>query len=82
MIDLPLACKEFVELVTAYLDSALPERDRVRFETHLTECPYCQRYLAQMRLAIRLAGQLSNPPLQPHVRDHLVACFREWTASA
>ena len=34
----PLMCREFVELVTDYLQGALPARERNRFELHLSEC--------------------------------------------
>jgi anti-sigma factor RsiW len=43
-----------VELVTDYLDGALDEARRDRFEAHLEECPDCARYLEQMRLTLRL----------------------------
>ena len=33
-----LSCQELVELVTDYLDGALPARERRRFERHLETC--------------------------------------------
>lgn len=54
----PLVCQEVVEMVTAYLEGALPRRDRRRFEAHLADCPHCAEYLAQMRATIRLTGRL------------------------
>lgn len=82
MSALPLACKQFVELVTAYFDNALPEADRVRFEAHLAECPHCKRYLNQMQVTVKLVGRLSEAQLPQQVRSHLLECFREWTANA
>ena len=40
-----LACQELVELVTDYLEDALPPEERARFDAHLAECPGCSNYL-------------------------------------
>ena len=52
-----LACRELVELVTDYLEGALPSRERERFEAHLAECDACDAYVEQIRATIRLAGR-------------------------
>ena len=51
----PLVCREFVELVTGYLEGTLPERERARMDAHLAECDGCAGYLEDMR---RLVGTL------------------------
>lgn len=73
-----LACREVVELVTDYLEGALDERDRARFEGHLGSCDGCAAYLDQMRLTLRLAGQLEPRSIDPVFRDRLVQAFRGW----
>ena len=56
-----LACREFVELVTDYLEGALaPERQAI-FEAHMRECEGCLRYLEQIRVTIRLLSAFSHP---------------------
>ena len=55
---LEMTCQELVELVTEYLEGALPASDRRRFDEHLAECPHCVAYLDQMRITIRLVGRL------------------------
>ena len=35
-------CDKFVELVTAYLDGALDDDTRSRFNAHLAECDGCE----------------------------------------
>ena len=40
-LDRELACREVVELVTAYLDDGLAPSDRERFEEHLVFCDGC-----------------------------------------
>jgi anti-sigma factor RsiW len=74
----PLACQEVVELVTDYLEGALPRGERHRFEAHLADCPHCTAYLEQMRVTIRLTGRLGPDDLTPEMRDDLGEVFRRW----
>jgi anti-sigma factor RsiW len=76
-----LSCREFVELVTAYLEGALPRRDRTRFERHIASCGHCTTYLGQMRATIRLTGMLTEDDVPPAGRAELLAAFRDWHAS-
>jgi anti-sigma factor RsiW len=73
-----LTCQELVELVTDYLEDALPPADRLRFEDHLGSCPGCATYLDQMRITIQAAGHISEESLDPVVRDQLLDLFRNW----
>lgn len=73
-----MACRELVEVVTDYLDSALSERDRMRFERHLEGCNGCRSYLEQMRTTIRLAGRLTPESLSPAMRERLLRVLRDW----
>ena len=72
-----LVCQEFVELVTDYLEDALPRRERRRVEAHLRDCEGCSAYLEQFRLTVRALGVLPPEPVDPHVRETLVRAFRE-----
>jgi hypothetical protein len=38
-----IVCREVVELVTKYLEGALPNEERERFESHIGSCPHCSR---------------------------------------
>jgi anti-sigma factor RsiW len=73
----PLACREFVELVTDYLEGAVSRRERRRIGRHLAACDGCTAYLEQMRLAIRATAELPPVPVEPEVREHLLQMFRE-----
>ena len=75
-----LVCQQAVELVTDYLEGALPRRARRRFEAHLAVCPHCTEYLAQMRETIRLTGRLAPEDLSPRQRDEFVDLYRRWRA--
>ena len=73
-----MTCAQLVELITEYLEGSLPAADRVRFEEHLDECPYCVSYLDQMRATIATLGELREESIAPDVRDELLAAFRDW----
>jgi anti-sigma factor RsiW len=77
-------CNEFVELVTAYLDGALPADDARRLEEHLTVCAGCESVLEQFRTVIALGGRLHDDDvdaLPASQRESVMAAFRSWAAS-
>jgi anti-sigma factor RsiW len=76
--DRDLTCKELVELVTDYLEGALSVDMRNRFDDHVTNCPYCQIYLDQMRQTIRAMGHLPAESISRAALDTLLAHFRGW----
>ena len=53
-----MTCHELMELVTAYLDGALPREELGRFEAHHRVCSLCQSHLSQMRLMVSALGRL------------------------
>jgi anti-sigma factor RsiW len=73
-----LVCQQVVELVTEYLEGALPRSDRKRFEYHLRHCPNCTNYLEQMRLTIRATGTLRAEDLPPQALEELTELFHRW----
>jgi predicted anti-sigma-YlaC factor YlaD len=74
-----LSCHEVVELVTDYLEDALPPEDRRRVEEHLGLCEGCTRYLEQMRETIRLTGMLTEDQIPEEQKSALLEAFRSWT---
>jgi len=76
----PLMCQEVVELVTDYLEDALPRRRRRRFDAHLAGCEHCTEYLRQMRETIRLTGTLTDEDLTPEMREEFGELFRKMRA--
>ena len=51
-------CSDVVELVTDYLEGALPDAERTRLEAHLESRPGCTEYLEQMKMVARSLGGL------------------------
>jgi anti-sigma factor RsiW len=73
----PLVCREFVELVTDYLEGMLSEEERIRFEAHLADCDGCDGYLEDMRRLVGSLHELPEPPPDPATREALVRAFRD-----
>ena len=73
-----LSCQELVELVTDYLEGALPEELHQRFDDHIAHCAGCRTYLAQMRATISATGSLTPESLSPEAESALLDAFRGW----
>jgi anti-sigma factor RsiW len=73
----PLVCREFVELVTSYLEGTLPEHHRARMDAHLAECDGCAGYLEDMRRVVGSLHETPEPPPDEATRDALLRAFRE-----
>lgn len=67
-----LQCREVVEVLTDYLEDALPARQRVVLEQHLVFCEGCERYLGQLRASINLTGHLQQEDVPAPVLDRLL----------
>jgi anti-sigma factor RsiW len=76
-----LVCQEMVELITDYLEGALPRAQRRRFEAHLAACEHCSEYLEQMRVTIRLTGSLRDEDMSPAMREEFTDLYRRWRAA-
>ena len=73
-----MSCKELVELVTDYLEGALPPEDRARFDAHLRQCPGCETYLDQIRQVIHTLGKLTEESIPADAKEPLLQTFRNW----
>ncbi len=73
-----LSCQELVELVTDYLEGALPAGERARFDAHLATCPPCRVYLEQMGQTIAALGHLPTAAVSPEAMQTLLGHFRRW----
>jgi len=57
-----LKCRDLAELVTPYLEGALPLRARIAASWHLRLCSACRVYVDQARRTIRFLGGGPPPP--------------------
>ena len=73
-----MSCQELTELVTDYLEGALPPVEHERFEQHLADCGNCGIYLDQIRATIELTGKLTPDGLSAEAEEALLHAFRGW----
>src|SRR5262249_3304854 len=70
-------CREFVELVTAYREGALPPAKRARCDEHVRACAGCRAYVAQMEIVIDLLREHARGEAVDAVeKARLVGLFR------
>lgn len=73
-----LTCQELVELVTDYLENALPRSEAARFEEHLQNCRGCRAYVEQMRRTVGALGRLREDWIPEDAIQKLLHTFRDW----
>jgi len=76
-----ITCQEVVELVTGYLEAALPADEMALFEQHLNFCEGCVWYVDQMRTTIATVGRISEEDVPVETRERLLMAFRGWKQS-
>ena len=67
-----VSCQAFVELASDYIDGTLSPAMTATIERHLAGCPKCLTYLEQVRITVRLTGQLRDDDIP----DELLAVLR------
>lgn len=75
-----VTCREFVEVLTDYLEGGLDAAQRADIERHVVICRGCSNYIEQMRSTIDLLGRIAAqaPPDEPATAA--LAVFRQWRA--
>lgn len=73
-----IACRDLLELISGYLDDALPADVHAAIETHLEGCDGCTMVLEEFRTTIAMTGTLAEEQVTPAQRDTLLAAFRNW----
>jgi anti-sigma factor RsiW len=76
-----VVCREVVELITAYMDDALPADTRAAVAAHLSRCDGCTAVMAEFRRTIELTGMVTEEQLTDHQRTTLLDAFRGWATA-
>lgn len=71
-----LDCREFVELVTSYLEGSMDAQAEQDFVDHLALCDGCERYLDQVRRTSESLVELPGDPIATDTRSALLDAFR------
>ena len=73
-----LTCRELVEVITAYVDGAMSDAERARFEAHVDDCSGCRAVVSQFRTTIEVTGRLTEEQVTAAQRDAMREVFRRW----
>jgi anti-sigma factor RsiW len=76
-----ITCQEVVEMVTDYLDAALPPDELDMLEQHLNFCEGCVWHVDQVRKTIATVGRIGVEELPADTRERLLDAFRERASS-
>ncbi len=68
-----IACQELVELLTEYLEDALPPDEVAAIDQHLADCDACLRYLRQMRATVVALGMVPTEQVSETLSDQTVS---------
>ena len=75
-----VTCREFVEVLTDYLEGALDAAERAEIERHIVICRGCSNYVEQFRTTIDLLGRIGAKAADDAPAGAALAIFREWQA--
>jgi len=67
-----LTCKEFLQELTDYLDSAVDAELRRKLEAHISECPNCFVILDTTQRTIKVYKGMEAQEIPPEVHQRLM----------
>jgi predicted anti-sigma-YlaC factor YlaD len=70
-----VTCRQFVELVTDYLEGALAEPTVSRVEEHLALCGWCMTYVDQMNDTLAALRRLPPEPVPDELHRAIAAAL-------
>lgn len=72
-----IPCRELVEYVSEYVEGTLDGERRAAVEAHLDCCGWCRAYLEQIRITVRVVGDVPPEPVDPAVERGLLDLYRK-----
>jgi len=76
-VPTPIPCRELVELVTEHFEGTLTPEQRAAVEAHLGCCEWCRAYLEQIRITVRVVGDVAPEAVDPAVETGLLELYRK-----
>jgi|tagenome__1003787_1003787.scaffolds.fasta_scaffold20793047_3 predicted anti-sigma-YlaC factor YlaD len=71
-----IICREFVELVTEYLEGTLGAETTDLVEQHLVMCDWCRDYLGQFEATVEAVHEIDHEPPPKEMLERLLTTFR------
>lgn len=68
----PFGCEQVVGGTTEYLERALPAEMEAEFDSHLSVCAGCRRYLRQIRWTIDHLAAIPRERIPPGMKKRLL----------
>lgn len=75
--ELEMVCDELVGLVSDYLEGTISAADRRRFEQHVADCEWCERYVEQTRAVVAALGRVGEEPADRVALVRALRAFRD-----
>ena len=72
----PVVCESGVELLTEYLEDALPAGVRTAIETHVAGCPRCVAFMASYQDSLRIMRDATAVEMPSDLEASLLAAVR------
>ncbi|MBI3014958.1 MAG: zf-HC2 domain-containing protein [Candidatus Tectomicrobia bacterium] len=72
-----IRCEELTRLLIEYVDGTMPAGDRVRLDSHFTDCPNCFAMMRTYRQTIDLSRGISSDCMPSEVRLRLKRFLNE-----
>ena len=73
-----LTCRDFVELVTDFLEGAVEQDTKLRFEQHMRICAGCETYLQQMMETASRLGEIPVETISDEMQQTLLSAFHDF----
>lgn len=73
----PLTCRDVIDLLVDYLETALAPEVLAGLEAHLADCAPCRAYLATYRATISLSARAQRTAMPDELRQRLRAFLLE-----
>lgn len=78
-MSLMLTCRQVAGMVSDAEDGRLGLGDRARFWVHLSICPPCKAWAAQVGLTRAVVGATGEVDVAEPISEELLAAYRAWT---
>jgi hypothetical protein len=74
-----IPCREVADMATEHFEGVLTGERLAAFTAHVDCCGWCRAYLEQIRITVRVVGDVPPEAVDPAVEAGLLDLFRKLT---